>query len=80
MSAEEWILVLLRPCHKVYQKLDSNTDTGVRYVLDIAGTMTAPSPAEAMGALPVLQPPPMKMSILRILGEVTRLLCGFHWK
>lgn len=68
--------------NRVYEALDKNNDSGIRYVLDIAGTLKASGdrPKDAMGAPPKLSPPPNKIGIFKILGEVCKLLCGFHWK
>lgn len=68
--------------NRVFEALDKNNDSGIRYVLDITGTLKAPEecPKEAMGAPPALSPPPNKIGIFKILGEVLKLLFGFHWK
>jgi len=55
-----------------YIKLDENNKTGVRYVLDIAGTMGAAAGRRADGAAPVLKPPQNKIGFFRIVGEVGR--------
>ena len=63
--------------HRVYESLDANNDSGVRYVLDIANTLKAPNETAAQGRLPKLAPPNKKIGILRILGEVLKILvCG----
>ena len=66
--------------NRVYEELDKNNDSGIRYVLDIAGTMTAPCAKEMMGAAPKLNPPPNKIGIFKILGEVIKLLFCGHYK
>ena len=66
--------------HRVYEALDRNNDTGKRYVLDVAGTLKEPNATEDQGAPPKLSPPKKKIGILRILGEVFKILVFGHYK
>jgi len=66
--------------HRVYQSLDDQNDSGKRYVLDLAGTMTRTISRSEMGPPPTLAKVQKKPSIFKALWETFKILVLFRWR
>lgn len=66
--------------HRVYQSLDDQNDSGKRFVLDLAGTMTRTISRSEMGPSPTLAKVQKKPSIFKALWETFKILVLFRWR
>jgi uncharacterized zinc-type alcohol dehydrogenase-like protein len=66
------------PCenlNEIYRMLDTTNDAGVRYVLDIGGTLNADTAARCTAPPADPAPPEVEMTVCGTLGELLRLCC-----
>ena len=62
--------------NSVYEKLDQCNDTGLRYVMDIEGTLNEKAKEACRNKpAPVLSPPTGAISVGNIFTELCRLVC-----
>lgn len=60
----------------MYEKLDQCNDTGLRYVMDIEGTLNEKAKEACRNKpAPVLSPPTGAISVGNIFTELCRLVC-----
>lgn len=65
------------PCERlneIYELLDTSNDAGVRYVLDVAGSLNGATADKCIALPPTLAPPTGAMSLCGGLSELCRLL------
>lgn len=71
------------PCHdinKVYGLLDSNNESGVRYVLDIQNTLNDDTLAKCVDPAPKLKAAESGLNLCTILGECFGLFFCCRWR
>ena len=71
------------PCtaiHEVYQRLDDANDSGKRYVLDVAGTMTKTTSKEEMGPPPTFAAVRKRPTVVQAVWEMVKILVLLRWR
>jgi D-arabinose 1-dehydrogenase-like Zn-dependent alcohol dehydrogenase len=71
------------PCqdiNKIYEKLDGNNESGVRYVLDIKNTLNEDTLAKCVDPAPMLKANASGFNICSILGECCGLFFCCRWR
>jgi len=73
-------VVPVEEINRVYEQLDRANESGVRFVLDIAGSLNEGAAERCKAAAaPVFGPPSPPLSISMIVGGICSLLCSCRW-